>query len=140
MSEPAQAMVQADLRVICLECQCGRRWWLRSSEVRFRALEELTGLWRCLGCNSHRVSAVYASAAAVPAAPQAELWATVEVWDDKGGRIERVLARIDGLGIGVAAYERAVQEQPNRNITLRHLARVIRSTERDERERRRNSD
>lgn len=136
MSEPAPA----DLRVICLECQCGRRWWLRSSEVRFRPLEELTGLWRCRACGSYRVSAAYASAAAVPAAPQAELWATVEVWDDKGGRIERVLARIDGLGIGVAAYERAVQEQPNRNITLRHLARVIRSTERDERERRRNSD
>ncbi|MDF2619283.1 MAG: hypothetical protein K0S00_1942 [Xanthobacteraceae bacterium] len=129
-----------DLRVICVECTCGRRWWGRSSEVGFRSIQELAGRMICRGCGARNVSVAYAEQVAVPAPVLNELWATVEIWDDAGIHIHETMARVGNLGVGVAAYERTLLERPNRNVTLRDGARIIRSTERDRERRGKGSD
>ncbi len=53
-----------------------------------------------------------------------DLQFTVEVWA-KGGNIERLLARSAGMLVGRGAFDAAVQQYPEREITLRHGARVI---------------
>lgn len=121
--------------MICVECTCGRRWWGRSSEVGFRSIQDLAGRMVCRGCGARNVSVAYADHVAVPAPEPNELWASVEIWDDAGIRIQETMARVGNLGVGVAAYERTLLERPNRNVTLRDRARIIRSTARD-RERR----
>jgi hypothetical protein len=49
---------------------------------------------------------------------------TVEVWTERGN-IERLLARSAGMLVGRGAFDAAVQQYPDREITLRHGARVI---------------
>lgn len=117
-----------DIAIICVQCRCGRRGWVRTSEVGFRPLAEIGGFFRCSGCGSRDVSAGYAESTALPVLPRVDLWASVEIWDDTGNRIEEVMARTANLGVGVAAYERTVIERPGRNVTFRHFCRVIRST------------
>lgn len=51
----------------------------------------------------------------------------VEQWSDRDA-IERVFAICDRLDIGQAAYEASVLAYPNKHITLRHGARVIRDS------------
>ena len=48
----------------------------------------------------------------------------VEVWG-RGGSTERVLARAAAVLVGRGAFDAAVQEYPDREITLRQGARVI---------------
>lgn len=128
-------MIDAEIGVICLECACGRRSWIRTSEVGFRTLSELSGRLQCRACGGREVDIGYASDTGLARRPPEDLWATVEQWTHDGNKIEEVLAKASNLGIARAAYEQAVIERPGRNITFRHFCRVIRSTDRDERER-----
>lgn len=49
----------------------------------------------------------------------------VEVWDEGGAFVERVVAVSASPAIGYAAYYAAVREYPGRAITLRHKSSVI---------------
>lgn len=49
----------------------------------------------------------------------------VEVWDETGRFVERVVAVSVSPAIGYAAYYAATREFPGRAITLRHKASVI---------------
>jgi len=49
----------------------------------------------------------------------------VESWT-KGDRLDREIAIVDHIAIAQAAYEAAVREWPEKWITLRQAARVIR--------------
>ena len=49
----------------------------------------------------------------------------VEQWDERDG-IERVFAVCDRADVGLAAFEASVAAYPDKHITLRHGARVIR--------------
>lgn len=49
----------------------------------------------------------------------------VEVWDDAGKFVERVVAVSVSPAIGYAAYYAATREYPGRDITLRHKSSVI---------------
>jgi hypothetical protein len=51
----------------------------------------------------------------------------VEVW--QGEKLVETLAVAETATIGIAAYEAAVKERPGRAVTLRHGARVVRSSE-----------
>lgn len=54
-----------------------------------------------------------------------DLPVVLEIWDDQDRRVERVLARLARADIGRGAFEIAVQEFPEKIITLRHKARVV---------------
>ena len=49
----------------------------------------------------------------------------VELWDEAGAGVKRVLARLSSPMLAQAAFEAAVSEHVDRRITLRHGARVI---------------
>ena len=49
----------------------------------------------------------------------------VKLWDDAYEAVEQVLAVTSNTSIGYGAYYAAVQQFPNRNVTLRHKNRVI---------------
>jgi len=49
----------------------------------------------------------------------------VEVWDESGAFVERVVAVSVSPAIGYAAYYAAVREYPGRAVTLRHKSNVI---------------
>jgi hypothetical protein len=49
----------------------------------------------------------------------------VEVWDEKGGAVEQVVAVSLSASIGYAAYYAATREFPGRVITLRHKGSVM---------------
>lgn len=51
----------------------------------------------------------------------------VEVWE--GDKIHKVMAVVNHATVAIAAYEAAVRERQGRVVTLRHGARVLRSTE-----------
>ncbi len=51
----------------------------------------------------------------------------VEVW--AGERLVETLAVAETAMIGIAAFEAAVKERPGRAVTLRHGARVMRSSQ-----------
>jgi hypothetical protein len=54
-----------------------------------------------------------------------DLPVTLEIWDDRDAHVERVLARCARADIGRGAFDIAVQEFPEKIITLRHKARVV---------------
>ena len=49
----------------------------------------------------------------------------IELWDHSQASVEQVLAVTASAGIGFAAYYKAVQEFPDRTITLRHKNNVV---------------
>lgn len=49
----------------------------------------------------------------------------VEVWDEDGHYVERVLAVSSSPSIGYAAYYAATREYPGRQVTLRHKSSVL---------------
>lgn len=51
----------------------------------------------------------------------------VEVWD--GDKVHETMAVVNHATVAIAAYEAAVKERQGRVVTLRHGARVLRSTE-----------
>ena len=51
----------------------------------------------------------------------------VEQWSERDA-IERVFAICDRLDVGIAAFDASVAAYPNKHITLRHGARVIRES------------
>lgn len=51
----------------------------------------------------------------------------VEEWDERGIHIRYVLAMCTNVLIGHAAFDEAVKQRPNRPITLRIGARVIKT-------------
>ena len=51
----------------------------------------------------------------------------VEQWS-KSDAIERVFAICDRLDVGIAAFEASAAAYPDKHITLRHGARVIRDS------------
>jgi hypothetical protein len=53
----------------------------------------------------------------------------VEQWSERDS-IERVFAICDRLDIGLAAFDASVAAYPDKHITLRHGARVIRDSTR----------
>ena len=57
-----------------------------------------------------------------------ELPFRVEIWDDKHGHVEAVIALASDYATAKSAYEVAVKRRPGRFITLRQKARVIQST------------
>jgi len=50
----------------------------------------------------------------------------VEVWE--GDKVAETLAVAGNAVVGIAAYEAAVNERPGRSVTLRHGARIVRSS------------
>ncbi len=52
----------------------------------------------------------------------------VEVWE--GDKIHETMAVVNHATVAIAAYEAAVKARQGRVVTLRHGARVLRSTER----------
>lgn len=59
------------------------------------------------------------------AAPNETLPFKIELWDEAGIGVQRVLARVASSVLARAAYEAAVSEHANRRITLRRGARLI---------------
>lgn len=55
-----------------------------------------------------------------------ELPFKVEVWD--GDKVGEILAVVNHVTVAIAAFEAATRERPGRVVTLRHGARVLRST------------
>lgn len=53
----------------------------------------------------------------------------VEEWDEPQNRVRYILAMCTNVLIGQAAFDEAVKQRPNRPITLRIGARVIKSTQ-----------
>jgi hypothetical protein len=51
----------------------------------------------------------------------------VEVWE--GDKVHETMAVVNHATVAIAAYEAAVQARQGRVVTLRHGARVLRSTE-----------
>ncbi|CAN7577182.1 hypothetical protein LJR225_004302 [Phenylobacterium sp. LjRoot225] len=49
----------------------------------------------------------------------------VEVWDPAGDFVEQVVAVSANPAIGFAAYYAAAREFPGRDVTLRHMGRVL---------------
>jgi hypothetical protein len=50
----------------------------------------------------------------------------VEVWE--GDKVHEILAVVNHATVAIAAYEAAIRERRGRVVTLRHGARVLRST------------
>jgi hypothetical protein len=57
-----------------------------------------------------------------------ELSFRVEVWDDKDGHIEEIIALTSDYATAKTVYAEAVKRRPGRFITLRQKTRVIQST------------
>jgi hypothetical protein len=51
----------------------------------------------------------------------------VEVWD--GDKVHETMAVVQHATVAIAAYEAAIKARPGRVVTLRHGARVLRTTE-----------
>jgi hypothetical protein len=49
----------------------------------------------------------------------------VELWDERKGAVEQVLAVTANGSIGYAAYYAAAREYPNRYVTLRHKNSIV---------------
>jgi hypothetical protein len=52
----------------------------------------------------------------------------VELWDDKDQRIEELIALVSDYSCALGAYEQAVKRRPDKLITLRQRARVIKKS------------
>ena len=63
-----------------------------------------------------------------PTAGREDLPYKVELWDGEKTAVEQVLAVTTHSSIGYAAYYAAIQEYPDRYITLRHRSRMIASS------------
>ncbi|SCW95881.1 hypothetical protein [Ancylobacter rudongensis] len=119
---------QAELGIICVECGCGRRTWLRDSEINFTPPERLVGRLRCQGCGSRDVSLLRPWKAALNDPLFGEATFKIEVWNDAGMRLEELVATSSGSIVAHAAYDAALIARPNRYITLRQRARVLRKS------------
>jgi hypothetical protein len=64
------------------------------------------------------------ASAPVPAAGE-DLPYKVEIWNEAGAAVERVVAVTANASIGYAAYYAATREFPDRRITLRHKNSVV---------------
>jgi hypothetical protein len=60
-----------------------------------------------------------------PTAAREDLPYKVELWDEKKGSVEQVLAVTANGSIGYAAYYAAAREYPDRYITLRHRNSIV---------------
>ena len=49
----------------------------------------------------------------------------VEIWNETGASVERIVAVTANASIGYAAYYAATREYPDRHITLRHKNSVV---------------
>jgi hypothetical protein len=58
-------------------------------------------------------------------APAEALPYKIELWDERGAAVQRVLARVSSSVLARAAFDAAVSEHANRRITLRRGARLI---------------
>ena len=54
-----------------------------------------------------------------------ELPFAVELWREDGGQVEKILARAFSLSLARAISRAAVDEHPDRRITVRHGERVV---------------
>jgi hypothetical protein len=52
----------------------------------------------------------------------------IDLWDDKDGHIEEVIAMVGDYATACSAFDEAVKRRPGRIITLRQKTRVIRKS------------
>ncbi len=51
---------------------------------------------------------------------------TIDEWSDDGSRIVEVMARVGNFDVATAAYDAALRVRPNRRLTLRQGALLLR--------------
>ena len=123
---------ERELGIICVQCSCGRRTWLRDTEVNFTNFSDLEKRLRCQSCGSRKIDLSRPWRTVVNDPAFADATFRVEVWDEAGSKIYELVATSCNSSIAIAAYEAALIQRPNRNITLRWGARVLRKSRNDD--------
>ena len=122
-------MTDSALGILCIECTCGNRSWLRDSEVRFRDLADLAGRLRCKACESKAITVTRPTNLVVlePSFTRdlGDLTFRIEEWDHAGDRPLNLMAIVGNVSVARAAYEAARRDRPDRYVMLRQGARVV---------------
>lgn len=120
-------MNDAALGILCIECACGRRAWLRHAEVHFRQHAELRRHLRCESCGKRGRASIARPDALTSLEPifPSHLGFHVEEWDPIRDRPVQLRAVANNVSVALAAYEAVRIDQPDRYILLRQGARVV---------------
>ncbi|HXS06250.1 MAG TPA: hypothetical protein VN723_05615 [Rhizomicrobium sp.] len=60
-----------------------------------------------------------------PEGSDEELPFAVELWDEAGAKVQKILARASRLSLARAIYKAAIEENQERRITIRHDGKLV---------------